>query len=315
MSKQRSSWVNPYGHEQIPNLVGQIFFPNAGVSLDRQDKQVIDKLIQGLDRVETRALLLGQSVKIRFVGYSSADGAAAHNLELSRRRAEAVKEYFMNQVIVKSAFTASAIGQGEAGPETVNMRCHYRRVDIYSNFVARRPSIHLDPIMITGTYSGNLSKKFFFDSKIGFSVAAGVAAVQAIILDITNPKTKRTCRYSYSGAGTGLGLGIFGKSLGKNIEKLGNLPGAALSTGSALVDTNIWLSEEDFEGWGTIFSVNAVLWTGTSFCFHGPMQKKRSATPIIVSTSGWNTSLQKLLSNPVPAVQMDIKGYFQRWYQ
>ncbi|MBS1529427.1 MAG: OmpA family protein [Bacteroidetes bacterium] len=87
--------------------------------------------IQYLDHVATE-IKLDQSKKFMLNGYASAEGTAAHNLQLSKDRANSVKQYLVNAGISDSELSTRGWGTKHpiASNKTESGREQNRRVEV-----------------------------------------------------------------------------------------------------------------------------------------------------------------------------------------
>jgi OOP family OmpA-OmpF porin len=88
----------------------------------------------GKEKVERAVKVLQESpnLRVRVEGYTDSIGTEAYNQKLSERRANAVRDYMIEQGISPSRITA--VGYGESNPVASNAtaegRAHNRRVEI-----------------------------------------------------------------------------------------------------------------------------------------------------------------------------------------
>ena len=102
-----------------------IEFRSGSAYLNRKGRQALDAVAEVLAR-EPR-------VQVEISGHTDARGDSALNLELSRRRAEAVKRYLVSKGIPESHFTSAGYGDTSpvAGNETRRGRMSNRRIEFH----------------------------------------------------------------------------------------------------------------------------------------------------------------------------------------
>jgi outer membrane protein OmpA-like peptidoglycan-associated protein/opacity protein-like surface antigen len=115
--------VNAQGCEQQLVLRG-VNFPNTTATLTPQDALILDSVV---DILAKRPAF---DVEIR--GHTDGSGSEEHNLDLSQRRADAVRDYLVSKGIPADKLTA--VGKGEAEPiadnDTADGRAQNRRVTL-----------------------------------------------------------------------------------------------------------------------------------------------------------------------------------------
>jgi outer membrane protein OmpA-like peptidoglycan-associated protein len=93
-------------------------------------------------------------LNLRIAGYADADGAARHNLSLSKRRARVAVTYLLNKGI--DAGRLEAVGYGEAQPvapnDTAENRAKNRRIEVEVSEPGLRSQVSSPP---TGQGAGN----------------------------------------------------------------------------------------------------------------------------------------------------------------
>jgi outer membrane protein OmpA-like peptidoglycan-associated protein len=101
-----------------------VFFPAGGLTLIRDARDNLDIVAAYLREHPTIALELH--------GHSDSVGSRATNLQLSRRRAKAVKEYLVAQGIDARRLPVRAVGESRpiASNATEEGRLKNRRVDL-----------------------------------------------------------------------------------------------------------------------------------------------------------------------------------------
>jgi hypothetical protein len=266
-SDQYSSRFYEYGIPNVPGLVAQIHFPTDKAILDEGDKGVLDSLI---DIYQYR--LIGDSIRLRIIGYADPRGTNAYNHKLAYRRALAVKEYLDGKLKRYKNYGASIESRGELHPSG-NLASD-RRVDILSSFIPKKPRIVLPEETIVGEYSGSLSTKFQFRTLLGAGIGIDPVSAQVVTIKIKNSRTGRVATYTYTGAGGGLGGGI-------------NRP-----TDWEEKTVPVYLDVDDFEGNGYITSISAGVAGGNIYTFYGPRERGKANEAIILTFEGWDFNLQ-----------------------
>lgn len=104
-------------------VINNVLFGFDSVKLQPEAKMEIDKLVREIKRFLTDTVVV--------VGHTDDSGDARYNLELSRRRAEAVRDYMISQGI--AAERLGVEGRGETQPLNDNssdaLRALNRRVE------------------------------------------------------------------------------------------------------------------------------------------------------------------------------------------
>jgi len=89
-----------------------ILFASASADLKRESRQVLDDI--------GRLLAERPDLRIEIAGYTDSRASAHSNRDLSRRRAEAVKKYLVEEFPAIKAENLKAVGYGEANPVASN---------------------------------------------------------------------------------------------------------------------------------------------------------------------------------------------------
>jgi OOP family OmpA-OmpF porin len=101
-----------------------VHFSNATATLTEDSKGVLDEVV--------RSLNCAAEYNVEIAGYTDAKGGKSYNLKLSKRRAEAVRDYLASKGVAASRLTAK--GYGKANPRASNKtrtgREQNRRVEI-----------------------------------------------------------------------------------------------------------------------------------------------------------------------------------------
>jgi len=269
-----------YGVPKYPGLVASIFFPTDSSDLDDDDCAALDALVNNL-----QYRVLQAPMRLSMIGYADPRGTDAYNMALGMRRANGVKRYVddkMNRAARTANYSSTAQTQGERYPS--KSWALDRRVDVFSNYVPKRPPIVLDPITVPGRYDGPLSDKFKFRTMVGSSVGMGPAAAQVLTIQIQNSSTGRMATYTYSGAGFGVTFGV-------------NRP-----TDWEEMPVPVWLDVDDFEGSGRVAS-GGVVYGGSIFVFDGPKERGKSSESIALGFDGWDVNI---------GFEGDATGYWHR---
>jgi type IX secretion system PorP/SprF family membrane protein len=87
--------------------IGEVFFDNGKVSLDDASNANLDAVKQVLDAAKTR----GSEIKVYVKGNASTNGDAKKNMELSMRRAAAVRQYLVGKGLDGSDVTIIPMGE------------------------------------------------------------------------------------------------------------------------------------------------------------------------------------------------------------
>jgi outer membrane protein OmpA-like peptidoglycan-associated protein len=116
--------VSREGNTLVLRMVG-LTFPSGGTEIGSADDKLLDKVRRAVD--------VFPNAQVVIEGHTNSYGSDSANMELSRKRAEAVKDYLANQLGVPS-FRISAVGYGETRPiasnDTKEGRARNRRIDI-----------------------------------------------------------------------------------------------------------------------------------------------------------------------------------------
>ena len=102
-----------------------------GVSFGNNSAQLTSESFSALDQV-AESLAAYPEVRVEIQGHTDSLGSPAYNLDISSRRAAAVKDYLVSQGIDPSRL--AAVGYGEdlplTGNETREGRARNRRVEL-----------------------------------------------------------------------------------------------------------------------------------------------------------------------------------------
>ncbi len=102
-----------------------------GVTFETDSAKLAPESRETLDSVAA-SLRAWSEIKVEIEGHTDASGSDAHNLELSQRRAESVRDYLVSQGIDAARLVAK--GYGESAPvgdnETAEGRARNRRVEL-----------------------------------------------------------------------------------------------------------------------------------------------------------------------------------------
>jgi outer membrane protein OmpA-like peptidoglycan-associated protein len=107
------------------NLQGDLSFPSGSSELSAKAVETIQKI--------GSTLLTDPSQKIRIEGYTDSAGNANKNMQLSKARAEQVKQILINQGVHAENISAEGFGQDHpiSNNSTIEGRAKNRRVEIY----------------------------------------------------------------------------------------------------------------------------------------------------------------------------------------
>jgi OOP family OmpA-OmpF porin len=102
---------------------GVNFAPDS-IELDERSQRVLDSAAESIKQVP--------GVQVQVVGYTDSDGSPEANLELSQRRADAVKEYLVGRDVPADDLTT--LGRGEEDPlvpnDTPENKARNRRIEL-----------------------------------------------------------------------------------------------------------------------------------------------------------------------------------------
>ncbi|MCF6244394.1 MAG: OmpA family protein [Sulfurovum sp.] len=106
---------------------GEVNFITAKATLTKIAHKKLDKVLDAI-------LLLDDTTKLKVVGHTDSIGSEEYNLDLSLRRAQSVKDYFVEHDIDEERIVTD--GKGENSPlannQTVEGRSLNRRVEVYA---------------------------------------------------------------------------------------------------------------------------------------------------------------------------------------
>lgn len=130
-SLERVAKVKEEARGTVITLDGAVLFPTGKSELLELAKRKLDDVAAALKDIDPNQ-------KVVIEGHTDSRGSDANNLELSRKRAEAVRDYLASQGV--SADRMQAVGRGESQPiapnDTPEGRANNRRVEI---IVGTRP--------------------------------------------------------------------------------------------------------------------------------------------------------------------------------
>jgi outer membrane protein OmpA-like peptidoglycan-associated protein len=134
---QGQSWVNV---NSSFGIIGQIFFQTDESSLDSQDMDQLDEIIQAYP---PKLNVARDPVRFEFYGLADHRHITSHNLALSQKRAEAVRDYLRDR-LQHPKFLPVIKGLGEDPesrlfPATSEALSGFRRVDIFAEPIVRTP--------------------------------------------------------------------------------------------------------------------------------------------------------------------------------
>ncbi len=114
----------PAPNGQVVYRLGDLLFGTGEAELPPAATATLDNMLAGIAKEPNRRIVVE--------GHTDNIGDAAHNHELSQRRAEAVRQYLIAHGVAADRITA--VGKGEADPiagnDTAEGRKHNRRVDV-----------------------------------------------------------------------------------------------------------------------------------------------------------------------------------------
>lgn len=116
--------------------VGEVFFDNGSTKLGEASEANLDAVKQALDQAKAR----GSEIRVYIKGNASTDGDAKKNMELSMRRAAAVRQYLVNKGLDGEAITLIPMGEEDPTDGTkasTSGDTKDRRVDII--FTEKKP--------------------------------------------------------------------------------------------------------------------------------------------------------------------------------
>lgn len=94
-------------------LGGQVILFDVDTARGEADAQTLQRLARDLRRLDALARQQGQRARVVLVGHSDATGSAAHNLMLSRQRAEWLREQLLARGVDPALLTLRAAGSSE----------------------------------------------------------------------------------------------------------------------------------------------------------------------------------------------------------
>lgn len=116
--------------------IGEVFFDNGSTKLGGTSEANLDAVKQALDQAKAR----GNEIRVYIKGNASTDGNAKKNMELSMRRATAVRQYLVNKGLDGDAITLIPMGEEDPTDGTKASTAgdtKDRRVDII--FTEKKP--------------------------------------------------------------------------------------------------------------------------------------------------------------------------------
>jgi len=116
--------------------IGEVYFDNGSIKLGQTSEANLDAVKQALDEAKAR----GSEIRVYIKGNASTNGNAKKNLELSMRRAAAVRQYLVNNGLDGDAVTLIPMGEEDPTDGTkasANGDSKDRRVDII--FTEKKP--------------------------------------------------------------------------------------------------------------------------------------------------------------------------------
>jgi outer membrane protein OmpA-like peptidoglycan-associated protein len=287
---QMSSWFNPSGTPEFPNLIGQIFFATDDQHLDGEDRLVIEQLANAIKKSLGREGAYLRPFGLLYKGWADYRGAAGYNLALSKRRADSVKqafdEFFVGKLgtpFWRQVYNAESMGAGE-GKARGSGIAGDRRVDILSTRKMKW-RIDFDEVDVKGELKDkDLSRRFKIRMVGGFSGGLGPIPLTVYLLkvDLWNPRNGKRRRLRFDSVGGGFGLPV-------GFSRTGDWQD---------LDAGSFMDVDDFEGRANITSASGGVESSTIVTFYGPADYGRTEKlhkvidrPVVAKFSGWDLNL------------------------
>jgi outer membrane protein OmpA-like peptidoglycan-associated protein len=270
--------------EDRDGLVAEVYFATDESTIDVQDKAALLKVYNLYAKLLYGSSLRAKPPKVRFkfVGYADERGSEAHNLDLSRKRATAVEEYF-SAFHSSPYFSRGIVAMGEAehpqrvttvGSPVSAQLSRYRRVDIFA-----RPLLNKVPDRPTIVNPPDPGSRFWAIRLIdSMSLSAGPAGVSVARLEIVDMTHQMGMTFRFKAMGASLGAKV-----------------------SASMDSSGWqyfttpqsLMFKDFEGHADHIGEGVALGYGYSvdrFVLLGPMRKGAASVAVKFTGCGRGVS-------------------------
>ena len=112
---------------KLPEATGRtkllVFFDPGKTELKRSSYPELDRVVH--------VMQADPNMEVEIAGYTDSEGDDSHNLELSRRRAEAVKDYLLKKGIPENRIVTKGYGKDNpiASNDTEDGRAENRRVE------------------------------------------------------------------------------------------------------------------------------------------------------------------------------------------
>ena len=140
-TKQRESKFYEYGNPKRKGLIAEVYFRTDEHILDKQDKNVLDLLIE-----QYQLHLLANNVHFTFNGHADYRHTDKYNENLSKKRALSVQSYICTRIgsSINFSWKVNPLGETLAGRGNLEID---RRVDILSSYTPSptMPSIKTPP--------------------------------------------------------------------------------------------------------------------------------------------------------------------------
>jgi outer membrane protein OmpA-like peptidoglycan-associated protein len=114
--------------KQVKEIASHIYFETNSDKLKEESKKDLDLLVQILN--------LNKQIKIDVQGHTDNVGDAAYNMELSQKRANAVRQYLINKGIAPDRVSAKGYGETKpvASNDTPEGKAKNRRVELVLHY-------------------------------------------------------------------------------------------------------------------------------------------------------------------------------------
>jgi outer membrane protein OmpA-like peptidoglycan-associated protein len=195
--KSKSDLHEPRGR------IASIYFATDQSTLDSDDKAVLLEIYNTYQK-----FLSLRKVTFLFIGYADYRGTEKHNLELGRKRAQAVANYFSPlQTSPNYNWGVSSAGESETPQvgHTSSELSPYRRVDLIASPVLKRPVVIPEPKPPKPEPKSDYWKMRLLASGSGGGLGVGGSFFRLEIVDLNNHE-----RIEYDYLGFGISAGYIG---------------------------------------------------------------------------------------------------------
>ncbi len=119
--------------DNFARMVGDMIEISEQINFELNSSRITGRISYDILDAVANILIANPAIRIRVEGHTDSQGSVSYNLRLSQGRADAVREYLVNQGIAASRLTA--VGFGEENPiadnETEEGRALNRRVEFH----------------------------------------------------------------------------------------------------------------------------------------------------------------------------------------